>query len=61
MSASRAVAEVWKISEKLEAAEPEETEEKPEEKAKEVEEKPARKAPAPIRPVSSGASRSTIP
>lgn len=61
MSASRAVAEVWKISEKLEGAGEEEIEEKPEEKAKEVEEKPVRKAPAPIRPVLSGSSRSTIP
>ena len=60
MPSSKAIKEAWVISEKL-AADEEEEEEKPEEKAKEVEEKPARKAPAPIRPVSSGSSRSTIP
>jgi len=62
-----AVAMAVKISERLEAEAGKETEEseetteeEPEAKATE-EEKPARKAPAPIKPVSSGTSRSTIP
>ena len=64
MTASQAVGEVWAISKKLAAGETEEAEEEEQEekpKAAAVEEKPARRAPAPIRPVSSGASRSTIP
>lgn len=62
MTPSRAIAEVWKISEKLEAVGTEEVEEEVEEKPKKVaEDKPARRAPAPIRAVSGGSSRSTVP
>lgn len=63
MSPMKAIAEAWKISEKLnesEAEEEEETEEKPAAKAK-VEEKPARKAPEPIKPVGNGKTRSAVP
>lgn len=64
MSPLKAIAEAWKISEKLgesESDEEEETEEeKPAAKAK-VEEKPARKAPEPIRPVGNGKTRSSVP
>jgi hypothetical protein len=62
MTPSRAIAEVWKISEKLEAAgteEKDEEEEKP--VAKAAEEKPARKVPTPLRTVSGGSTRSTLP
>lgn len=63
MSASRAIAAVWRISEKLEAGgkdeDAEESEEKEEVKAKEVEEKPKLR---PLRTVTGGGtSRSTIP
>lgn len=63
MSASRAIAAVWRISEKLEAGgkdeDSEEQEEKEEVKAKEVEEKPKLR---PLRTVTGGGtSRSTIP
>lgn len=68
MPPSRAIAEVWKISEKLAAGDGEETdEEKAEHEAAEAEEKEKAAAAAakaklrPIRPVSSGSSRSTIP
>lgn len=63
MKTSKAVAEVWKISEKLgesEGEEEEEAEEKPAAKAK-IEEKPGRKAPEPIRPVGNGKTRSSVP
>ena len=70
MPPSRAVAEVWKISEKLAAGESEETaEEKSEREATESEEQEKaikaaeirKRPPAPIKPVSTGSSRSTIP
>ena len=61
MTSSRAIAEVWKISEKLEAAADKEGSEEEEEVASAEPEKPTRKAPAPIKPISSGTSRSTIP
>ena len=60
MSPSRAIAEAWRISEKLEAAGDESNKDEKEEEVKIEEEKPAHRAPAPIRPVSSGTSRSTI-
>lgn len=64
MSSFKAIAEVWKISEKLgesDSEEEEETEEeKPAAKAK-AEEKPARKAPEPIKPIGNGRSRGTVP
>jgi hypothetical protein len=63
MSPLKAIAEAWKISEKLGESESEEEEveeEKPSAKAK-VEEKPARKAPEPIRPVGNGKTRSSVP
>lgn len=64
MSSFKAIAEVWKISEKLgadpESHEEEEAEKKPSAKAK-VEEKPARKAPEPIKPVGNGKTRSAVP
>jgi hypothetical protein len=64
MKPFKAIAEAWKISEKLgesDSGEEEETEEeKPTAKAK-AEEKPARKAPEPIRPVGNGKTRSSIP
>lgn len=64
MKPFKAIAEAWKISEKLgesEGDEEEETEEeKPAAKAK-VEEKPSRKAPEPIKPVGNGRSRGTVP
>lgn len=64
MSRMKAIAEVWKISEKLGVSESEEEEEvegeKPAPKAK-VEEKPTRKAPEPIRPVGNGKTRSSVP
>lgn len=65
MSPMKAIAEAWKISEKLneseaEAEEEEEAEEKPSAKAK-VEEKPTRKAPEPIKPVGNGKTRSSVP
>lgn len=60
-----AVAMAVKISEQLEKNSGEEAEteeeEEPEEKAAAEEEKPVRKAPAPIKPVSGGTTRSTIP
>lgn len=63
-----AVAMAVKISEQLEKNSGEEAEteeeEEPEEKAEKAaaeEEKPVRKAPAPIKPVSGGTTRSTIP
>lgn len=59
MTPSRAVAEVWMISQKLESAGTEEVEEEVEEKP--VEKPAARKVPAPIRSVSGGNSRSTVP
>ena len=70
MSASRAIAEVWKISEKLAAGKTEETdEEKAQKEAAEAEEQEKaikaaeirKRPPAPIKPVSGGSSRSTIP
>ncbi len=65
MKPSRAVAEVWNISEKLAAGETEEDEEQRErieaEEAAKADKESKRKAPAPIRPVSGGSSRSTIP
>lgn len=64
MKPFKAIAEAWKISEKLGESESEEkeeeTEEKPAVKAK-VEEKPARRAPEPIKPVGSSRSRGTVP
>jgi hypothetical protein len=64
MSRMRAIAEVWKICDKLNASESDEEEEteeeKPAAKAK-VEEKPARRAPEPIRPVGNGKTRSSVP
>lgn len=59
MSPSRAIAEVWKISEKLEAAGDEKVDEEVEEKP--VEKPAPRKVPAPLRTVSGGNSRSTVP
>ena len=70
MPPSRAIAEVWKISEKLAAGKTEETdEEKAEKEAIEAEEQEKaikaaeirKRPPAPIKPVSGGSSRSTIP
>jgi len=72
MTPSRAVAEVWKISEKLSEAGNEKTDEETDEEkaererieAEEAEKEAAaarKKAPAPIRPVSGGSTRSTIP
>jgi hypothetical protein len=69
MTPSKAIAEAWKISEKLaagksdegETEEEEEEEDEPEEIKVEVAAKPKAKAPAPIRPVSGGTSRSTVP
>ena len=63
MKPFKAIAEAWKISEKLgesEGDEEEVEEEKPAAKAK-VEEKPVRKAPEPIRPVGNGKTRGTVP
>lgn len=66
MPPSKAIAEAWKISEKLARGkdeadeETEEKEEEQEEKEAVEEEKPKKKAPAPIKPISGGASRSTV-
>lgn len=64
MSRFKAIAEAWKISEKLGASESDEEEEveeeKPAPKAK-AEEKPARKAPEPIKPIGNSRSRGTVP
>ena len=64
MSPSKALAEAWKLSEKLAKSETEEEEEETEEnyeKPAVKEEKPSRKAPEPIKPVGNGRTRSSVP